>query len=1120
MARSAVAVLAVALTAGFTGVGTAAASQPSQPDNLAPSAPLSSKKLPASAVTGGKLAPRLATAKGPVTAFIELTETPAVDVFNTELRRGKAAAKASARAARVRVDNKAASVLATLRGNDRSAREVVRTHNAVPGMTVVADAAKLRELAANPDVKSIRLTVPKTVENAGAAVLTRVLNEWQTTGKFGDNVRVGIIDTGIDYTHSGFGGPGTVAAFEAIDPTVSDPSYFPTAKVVGGHDFVGNDYNADSDDPALYTPMPDPNPLDCNGHGSHVAGTAAGFGVNADGSTFTGNYATLNEGALQAMRIGPGMAPKALLYALKVFGCDGSTNVTAEALDWALDPDQDGDFTDHLDIVNLSLGSDYGAPDDPDSAFVRKLNQQGVLTVFSAGNGNDLYDIGGAPGSTPEALTVASTRDAYVLRDSIEVVAPAAVAGPKAGQYSVNFNYAGLNLTDDVAKLNAGVNADGCQPFSAADAALVAGKIAWLEWDDNDATRRCGSGARTNNAQAAGAVGAVLTSTLENFPAGIAGNAGIPVFQFTGTGTAALRPAVNAGTLRVRMGEDLLTSLKTFVPAIEDTPSSFTSRGTRTNVKPDIAAPGDTITSVSVGTGNKPFVNSGTSMAAPHVAGIAALVRQTHPDWSTAEVKAALINTASADVFSQENRSGPKEAPNRVGTGRTDAKNAVDNQVLAYVEDAPAIVSAGFGVVEAAGPVTLHKTIRIVNKGVNTVKYNVAYTPITSMPGVSYTLDKSSVTLSPRGIAKVKVTLTISNAAALRKVADPTVEKLQLDVPRQFIGDASGRVDLTPTQGATIPLRVAVYSAPKPVADINTPNRLRVPRSGQGVLNLTGRGVGQGSGDARYESLISLLELQAQSPKLPNCGNGVTTNCALNETAKGGDLRYVGVGSTAPLANLQGQPENSLLAFGIATWGDWYNIGSNTQPFVDIDVDGDGAFDYEMFVTKPTDTDVLVAATVDFNTGATVDLQPVNGQFGDVDTNVFDTNVLVMPVLLEALGIDPTADTSRITYAVGVGGFYATSNGLVDAIAGTMSFDPLNPGLWVQGGGDAAIGYRATPGTALVVNRDPAALALDDADSLLVINHHNAKGDRASVVTVTGPAASQGHNNGPCLQLT
>jgi len=1110
--RSAVAVLAAALTAGFTGATTAAG----VPDNLAPSAPSPDKSISKSAVHPGLLSPRLSSARGRVTAFVELAETPAVDAYNGDLRRGRAAAKASARAAKGKVDRKADAVVASLRGKDRSARVVSRTRNAVPGVTVTADAAKLRELAASPDVRSIRLAVPKTVDNSGAAVLTRVLDEWRSNGKLGDDVRVGIIDTGIDYTHANFGGSGTSAAFDAIDETVVHPSYFPTAKVVGGYDFVGNAYDASSDDPAAATPAPDPNPLDCNGHGSHVAGTSAGLGVNGDGSTFDGDYTELDAAALDGMRIGPGMAPNALLYALKVFGCNGSTNVTSEALDWALDPDQDGDFTDHLDVVNLSLGSDYGAPDDPDSLFVRKLNQNGVLTVFSAGNGGDLYDIGGSPGSTPEALTVASTRDAYVLRDAAEVTAPAGPAGQQAGQYSVFYTaYDSLDLTAPVVRLDpaSAIDRDGCVPaaFSSVD---LAGKIVWLEWDDNDATRRCGSGGRTTNASDAGAAGVLLTSSLENFPAGIAGNAVIPAFQLTAAGTDELRPALEAGTLEIRYAGELRTSLKTTQPAIEDTPSDFTSRGTRTNVKPDVAAPGDTITSTLVGSGNLPQVNSGTSMAAPHVAGIAALIRQAHPDWTPAEVKAAVMNTATSDVYSQENHGGPIHAPNRVGTGRVDAKNALDNQVLAYSQDNPAYVSVGFGVVEAAGPVSITKTIRVVNKNAAAgASFDVSYTPITEMPGVEYKLDRSSVTLSRRGIATVKVTLKINDPKALRKVADPTIEKDQLGVPRQFVADASGRVDFTPkagspTAGNGVPLRVSVYAASKPVADISTPSRVRVPRSGQGVLNLAGRGLDQGEGDQRYRSLISVLELQARSPRLPDCGGGVTTDCALNETAKGGDLRFVGAASTAPLAKAQGEPQNAMLGFGIATWGDWYNLGSNTIPFVDIDTTGDGAPDFEIFATKPADTDVLIAHTVDLNTGATVALEGVNGLFGDVDANVFDTNVVVLPVRLVDLGIDPTGDTSRLSYTVGVAGYYAASDGLVDFIPGSLSFDPLKPGLWVQGGGDPALSYAARPGTALVVNRNPAALGADGADSLLVLNHHNARGDRASVVRVTGPAAA------------
>src|SRR5467141_2116992 len=108
----------------------------------------------------------------------------------------------------------------------------------------------------------------------------------------GEGMKIAVIDTGVDYTHANFGGPGTVDAFNAAKVTSTqsaDPTLFgPNApKVKGGTDLVGDAYNADV---PTSVPMPDPNPLDCNGHGSHVSGTAAGFGVANDGATYHGPY--------------------------------------------------------------------------------------------------------------------------------------------------------------------------------------------------------------------------------------------------------------------------------------------------------------------------------------------------------------------------------------------------------------------------------------------------------------------------------------------------------------------------------------------------------------------------------------------------------------------------------------------------------------------------------------------------------------------------------------------------------------------------------------------------------------------------------------------------------------
>ena len=102
-------------------------------------------------------------------------------------------------------------------------RRIFRTTNAVAGVAVSGDAASVRALAVRSDVVSISPLVPKKVENAHAARLTNVLKAWQDLGVFGNGVRVGVIDTGIDYTHANFGGPGTPAAFDGVNPPAPRP---------------------------------------------------------------------------------------------------------------------------------------------------------------------------------------------------------------------------------------------------------------------------------------------------------------------------------------------------------------------------------------------------------------------------------------------------------------------------------------------------------------------------------------------------------------------------------------------------------------------------------------------------------------------------------------------------------------------------------------------------------------------------------------------------------------------------------------------------------------------------------------------------------------------------------
>ena len=88
-----------------------------------------------------------------------------------------------------------------------------------------------------------------------------------------------------------------------------------TFLMVGGFDFAGDDYTGDNE------PNPDPDPLDCDGHGSHVAGIAAGLGVLTNGNTYTGSYTQGMDFARFAL--GPGVAPEAQQRPLPVSGRKG-----------------------------------------------------------------------------------------------------------------------------------------------------------------------------------------------------------------------------------------------------------------------------------------------------------------------------------------------------------------------------------------------------------------------------------------------------------------------------------------------------------------------------------------------------------------------------------------------------------------------------------------------------------------------------------------------------------------------------------------------------------------------------------------------------------------------------
>ena len=383
--------------------------------------------------------------------FVQLAGSGSADVATRNKVARTDVAKVKSR--RSSVTKQANEVLATAKRKDSSASKLFTLSNSVPGVALRLDQAGIKALAARKDVVKISRIYPKKIANANIANLIKAINTWKYAGGTGEGVSVGVIDTGLDYTHADFGGVGTVEAYESALATETASDWrdglpaLGQAKVAGGFDFVGNDYDADPDSEAYQpVPHPDNNPIDCNDHGTHVSGSATGYGVTAEGETFEGDYAALTPAEVLDMKVGPGMAPEASLYALKVFGCEGSTDAVIPALDWALDPNGDGDFSDHLDIINMSLGSDYGVVDDPENDVINALTAQGVLSVISMGNAGDLTDAGGSPGNAESSLAVASSVDSLQLRDGVMVNAPADVAGVAAGQFSSDYDWANRHL--------------------------------------------------------------------------------------------------------------------------------------------------------------------------------------------------------------------------------------------------------------------------------------------------------------------------------------------------------------------------------------------------------------------------------------------------------------------------------------------------------------------------------------------------------------------------------------------------------------------------------------------------------------------------------------------------
>lgn len=520
------------------------------------------------------------------------------------------------------------------------------------GFSVETSAAAAAKLRTVPGVKAVYPVVdfdaPPSPDTgsigdvASAVEQTRADIARSALGLSGAGVKVAIIDTGIDYDHPDLGG-----------------CFGPGCKVAYGFDFVGDAYN--SGDPANNVPVPDDDPDDCNGHGTHVAGIVGASAAGADGVT--------------------GVAPDVTLGAYKVFGCGGSSaaDVIVAALERA--------YADGMQIVNQSLGAAFQWPGYPTAVAGDRLVERGVVVIASAGNSGatGTFSIG-APGVGQDVIGVASFDNAKVRAAYFEA------GGNRVGYQTMTFSAAPPTTgSAEIVYIGRACNVD----------ALLAdptGKVALAE------RGACSFAEKALKAVNAGATAVVIHNNIAGIIAGTLGSP--PAFSQPVVGISLadglfLRGLAAPATITWTDGIDR------FPNPTGDLISSFSSWGMSPDLqlKPDLGAPGGAIYSTYPLEAGGYATLSGTSMSAPHVAGAVALLLEARPDTRAGDVRDLLQNSSRPKVWSGNPPLGFLEPVHRQGAGMIDILSTIESDLHV----SPGKLSLGEG---EGGPHPVRLTIR------------------------------------------------------------------------------------------------------------------------------------------------------------------------------------------------------------------------------------------------------------------------------------------------------------------------------------------------------------------------------------------------------------------------
>ena len=873
------------------------------------------------------------------------------------------------------VQQQQASVVAAALQLDGSAKVLGQVQKALNAVMLEIDAGALATLAANPAVQSVRpvvnysLALSETVPYIGGTAV-------QAMGYDGEGVSVAVLDSGIDYTHANLGGPGTLAAYEAAyGTTITDTlnttrdDLFPTAKVVEGYDFVGEVWPEGD-------LAPDPDPIDLEGHGTHVADIIAG---------------------------GRGVAPAADLHAVKVCSAIASSCsgvALLQAMDYALDPNDDGNIDDAVDVLNMSLGSDYGsAADDDLSLAVEFASAYGIIVVASAGNGSDKPYVHGTPAAAPSAIAVAQTNVPSAIQPVMAVLAPATIAG----QYEAVFqpwSVAPTAVIEGPVQYadGAGGNLNGCAPFAAGS---LAGKIVLVDRGGCNFTLKI-----LHVAQAGGLAGIIgLIAPGDPFSGGDGGDRPItiPGYMVSQAVANRLRSGLAAG---VTVKFDPAAG----VPLVMHMVGS-SSRGPSIGqnlLKPDIGAPGASVSAIA-GSGAGEGAFGGTSGAAPMVSGAAALLRQAFPTRSVAEITALLMNTAETNILNRPTLFGGGLAPiTRIGGGEVRVDRAVKAGAAAWDLDAQT-GSLSFSFQDVRDELTLKRLVNVRNYSNQNITFRIEPTFRFADDVVNGAVEvetPSKLFVPARGDAQFEIKLEVDS----KKLRPWSMNSGSRGASPAFLTlhEYDGYLQLVDQDNADNNIHLAWHILPRGAGDVSV-----TPR--ESSIRVRNRG--------EITSTVESYSLIGVSANLPQGGPGD------NEPIP--DFRYLGYSTFAvPAGFCNDTTESFVLAFAANTWERQSHANTPASYRLVLDTNQDGEADYLVLTRDVSLNDVTDGRNLTWVVNLATD-EADAFFFTDHETNSANT---VMLLCAEQIGMTVADALKPMNVTAYIDDFYY--GGLGDVLRG------------------------------------------------------------------------------------